>query len=515
MSFHRRSFHGHGGRRSTRRWAALAILGLTPTLALAWIGAGCSDSETPSGGFTYVDPGGTYGAEITVNVVGRGRVTTASGGLDCPSDCFAKLVFSSASADGAAGSIGLKAIPTPGASFEGWTFETDPIGSRGRGPDNCNPIKRPASQPSIDSKAEQITLPFGEATGTPPAGQEAACAAYTKVPLVYKITANFTKDPSTITDGGSDADAGDGGGGDILAAAPQIGASGREMGVTTSGYLYWMWHVAGGDGISYITSPTTSVLPANPITVQQPTLTISVVEFEREGVVYQSSLDNTLRIVRSGFSSPTTISAGPPPACSALAIDSSYNVYCRSQAGALLQWQYPSYSTMTTLYTGLPFGNDLVVESSSGPAYFSSSSAINSLPLSPIPDGGIATPTVIVSGRSSVANLETYSSSTHLWWTEFGDTFVASPSKSGPTTGTDTQLPNFPSGLSHLWPDTSSGGTYYYVANASNIYRAYYAGGGLSTLFKQGLTGIGGISADSQYVYWTQADGTVRRSTRF
>jgi hypothetical protein len=34
-------------------------------------------------------------------------------------------------------------------------------------------------------------------------------------------------------------------------------------------------------------------------------------------------------------------------------------------------------------------------------------------------------------------------------------------------------------------------------------------------MFRSGLSGIGGVAADSQYVYWTsQTDGRVRRGSR-
>ncbi len=187
---------------SLRRAPFLLALGLSPVAALAWLG--CSDDDKGGTASTaVVDPGGTYGAEVTVTVVGRGRVTTNVAGLDCPDNCFEKRIFANAAADGAAGGVALKAIPTPGIKFLGWKFEAEPIGSRGRGSDTCNPIKRAATVPAVGMNDLEITLPFGETDGTPPAGKETACTGFTKVPLVYRVTAQFEGAFPVVPDAGA------------------------------------------------------------------------------------------------------------------------------------------------------------------------------------------------------------------------------------------------------------------------------------------------------------------------
>ncbi|HVJ91868.1 MAG TPA: hypothetical protein VM580_18840, partial [Labilithrix sp.] len=161
----------------TRQRVGLAIVGLIPVVSLAWIG--CSDDEPAGSG--RVDPGGTFGAEVTVTVIGPGRVKGSLPGVDCPTRCFAKYIFESARADGATSTIGLKATASRGAKFKGWTFSSEPIGTQGRGPDKCNPVLRAGTDPGVDKSAAEIELPYGETTGTPPAGQEGPCGGYTKV----------------------------------------------------------------------------------------------------------------------------------------------------------------------------------------------------------------------------------------------------------------------------------------------------------------------------------------------
>ena len=120
-----------GVRRATRRAAVVLAIVVTPTAAVAW--AGCSSSSSNGAGSrTSADPGGTYGAEVAVSVVGRGRVLASLPGLNCPSDCYGSFVFADRNQDGAAGGVTLKAIPTKGVRFAGWRFEVLSVGTRGR-----------------------------------------------------------------------------------------------------------------------------------------------------------------------------------------------------------------------------------------------------------------------------------------------------------------------------------------------------------------------------------------------
>ena len=474
-----------------------------PVIAFAW--TGCGDDE-PDGaaGPTYVDPGGTHGAEITLTVKGRGRVTSDVPGLDCPSDCFAKHVFASATADGAAGKITLKATPTPGSRFSGWSFSTEPVGSRGRGPANCNPVLRPGSDPGGDKNAAEIELPYGETTGTPPAGQEGPCSTFTKVPVVYNVTATFATDPPTILDAGDD-----GGTGEVVYSSPQTGALSRDLGMTSNGRLFWHFQAGGQSYVAYGTSPSSSVVPQAPsLLATTPDSNITLFEVDPYGVVYQTSL-GTIYVVRYTTSIPTVI-PGTSPTCSALAMDSSYNVYCRTTS-SIIMWQYSTYTTPITLYTGVPSGTDLVVESASGPIYFSGNGSILSLPITDA-DGGIASPTTLIGSRVSPRGLEANSS--YFWWFESTTAFYTSSSKSGTPTALNTFLPSA-SGYQFSAGDPFDTNTFW-VASSTSIYQAMNNGvSASSTLFRGDLQNIGGIAVDSQYVYWSQLnDGVIRRASR-
>ncbi len=489
--------------RRARRLTAVAVLGLTPVIALGW--AGCSEDEKDAFGPAYVDPGGTHGAEISVSVLGRGRVTANVPGRDCPSDCFAKYIYTSAAADGAAGKVTLTATPTPGLKFKGWSFSTEPIGTRGRGPASCNPIMRAGSDPGVDKMALTIDLPYGETSGAAPAGQEGPCGAFTKVPVVYNVTAPFESDPPVNLDAGVDGDAGSGGL-ETIYNAPMLGAAARDVGITTGGYLYWRFTSGSSSGVAFGANPDGSA-PQTPQIIVSPTTTLNPFEVDPYGVVYQDANTGTISVIRYGLTSATAM-GGVPPVCTALAVDSSYNVYCRTSS-TIVQWLYPSYTAGTVLYTGLPSGSDLVVESSSGAMYFSSANAILSLPVSGA-DGSIATPTTVVSGLSSPSGLETNSS--RFFWLQFGGTVYASSSKNAPTTSYSTSVPV----SAQFLAEDKNSSSFFWAASSSAIYHAYYFGGsgpGATQPFRTGLSGILGMTADSSYVFTAHSDGSIRRAS--
>jgi hypothetical protein len=483
--------------RFTTRHGLVVMLGLVPILAVAW-SAGCSDS-TDGGGGNFVDPGGTFGAEITLTVTGRGRVTANIPGLDCPSDCFAKYIFPSATADGAAGGLTLKAQPTPGSSFKGWSFAAEPIGSAGRGPESCNPIKRPGSLPAVAAAALEISLPFGEVEGTPPAGKEAECAAYRKVPTVYKLTANFDVD---IVDAGVDA-----GSGELLYASPTVGATGLDVGIA-GGRLFWRYSSSGYHGIAYGDLPTGSA-PQTAFPIVSPVSSIDQFEVDPSGVVYQ--IGSTVRFI-SSIGTPQVQTMSPPAGtCYAVAADTLGNVYCRT-FNSIVRWPNP-YITQQTVYTGIPFGYDLLIDN--GKIYYSASSGpsgsgIYSLSLS-AGDGGTAAPTLFASTSTagSLSGLE--SSGSYIWWAS-SSLYACSAASCFTPTNTGSSIGATGVTGARMANDTSS--IYFWAASSSTIYQSYYAGGASTTVFKSGLSGIGGIAADSSYVYWTQGDGSVRRAPK-
>jgi len=477
-----------------RRGTTAAILGAAPIVVLAW--TGCSDDPPTAAGGGTVDPGGTHGAEIQITIKGRGRVTSDIPGIDCPSSCFAKFVFPSASADGAAGGVTLKASPTPGLKFLGWSFDTEVVGSRGRGPAACNPVKRAATQPSVNVNDAEITLPFGEVDGTPPEGQEAACAGYTKVPVLYRVTASFETEPAQI-DAGVDAGTTDA----VVYEPPQVGADARQIGMAQD-RLYWLYMANGFSGIAYGANPSSPSVPQTPVTVLSPASgqTVSIFEVDHAGVVYQTA--SGVFFVRTGTTTPVPMGSNPGT-CRALAADTASNVYCRTDS-EIVVWPSPSYAKYEVLFTNVPSGNDLAVDATAGTVHFSTVNAINELSLADA-DGSEASPTVIVSDRSNPSGLE---SGAYLWWVELGRLYASEKApastarQTGPINVTATSIA----------PDTES--TYFWAANTTTIYRAHYLGGASTQTFKTGLSGVTGVAADSTYVYWTQNDGRVRRAPK-
>jgi hypothetical protein len=321
------------------------------------------------------------------------------------------------------------------------------------------------------------------------------------VPAVYNVTATFETDAPVDLDSGSD-----GGSLPVAYNPPVIGAIGREIGLTQSNYLYWHFVAGGQSGIAYDSNPSGGGVHTASVIVE-PGTPIVLFEVDPYGVAYQDNL-GAIRMIRYGQVSPALMGGGAQ-SCTALAVDTSYNVYCRTST-TVLQWTYgSSYASPVVLYSGLPSGNDLHVESASGALYFSSSSAVLSLPISGA-DGSVATPTTIVSGSVGSTNLE--ANSTRFFWLDSSGYVRASSGKSSGATAYDTSVPPSTS-FKYLAQDPNTT-THFWVASASAIYHAYYIGGtsqGATMPLRTGLSGIGGLTADSNYVYTSHADGTIRR----
>jgi hypothetical protein len=482
--------------RRLRRIGTVAAVGLTPVIALAW--AGCGDDDTPNASISNVDPGGTWGAEVTVTIKGRGRVLSATPGVDCPGNCFTKYIFANQAADGGSGGLGLKAMATPGSRFTGWTFDTTtPIGSRGRGSPNCNPISRPGANASVDTNATDIVLPFGETQGTGPEGQ--SCAGQTTVPVVYNITANFDTPPPPPEAGP------DGGGALEVVYNPSVsGATGKEIGLAGS-YMFWRYGSSGYDGIAFGQSPTSGTQQTAQ-SIVFPTTYFLAFEIDTYGVVYQTA-SNVLNLIRPSLNPTVTpINGGSSTSsqCNAVAVDSNQNVYCRTSS-TLMQWSsIDNYATPKLLYGGLPSGSNLALESATGSFWYSSGSTIYSN-LIQGPDSG--TPNTIVLGASSPSNLELFSS--RLVWLQSGGAYGANSTALNQT-GTSLNLP-FGS-YQFIAPDYNNSSDLW-IASSSAIYHVSNTGGNPQPL-RTDLSGIGGIASYSSYVFVSQADGTIRRISR-
>lgn len=470
-----------------RRLLVVSAVGLTPVGALAW--AGCSDDDN-GGGLLAADPGGTHGAEVVLNVSGLGRVVSLTPGIDCPGTCFTKYAFPSATADGAAGQLRLKAEPTSGAKFLGWTFETTPGPAAGRFPE-CNPITRPATQPPVNASDLEIGLPFGEAVGTAPPGKEASCSGALKVPVLYNITAKFE---ATLPDTGG------GGSGEIVYQPPSgtTGALARRMGMM-SGILYFEFTSTTGSGIAFGTNPQNdSAQPAQQLVA--PTDTITRIDFDPSGIAYQTSFGSFA--IFPGDLSTTALSGGPN--CTAMKVDAFGDVYCRAGT-ALWRWNAGAYDfAPTQLYDSLASGQDFEVTSNA--TFYTTPSEIRTIPTD-LGDAGASS--IIVSGQSSPQRL--VDDGSNFFWSTLSSgvfTSMRTPSSIAYSTGV-------PSGtVVQLAVDTSIGGAW--VAQTNAIYQVSYSSIVPTDKqpFQSGLSGVGGVAVDTSYVYWSDGDGTVRRAPK-
>lgn len=490
------------------RLLALGAVVLAPTMVLTWMGCSSDPESTgTTGPRVNVDPGGTFGAEISLKVIGRGRVVTDLPGLDCPTDCFSRIVFRERTEKGADGTIKLKAIPTMGARFAGWKFETAALGARGKGPDECNPITRDGTTPSVDTNAAEIALPYGESNGVPPKGQEANCGAFTTVPTLYNVVATFVDE--SILDGGGDVD---GGPGEVLYESPMVGAQAREIGIVAS-RLYWKFVNGASHGIA--TGPTLTTPNATP-QVAVPAVG-PIDRFESDAFVVIQKSNGELSFFNGG-TSPTVLPSAPLT-CNEMTSDSSA-IYCQS-GDTLSSWTTGAVGP-TVLYTGLPTGADrlasdntylYVVDNSQGAGLSTisrTSRAGN--------DGGAATLTTLLSNQTNPIRLKVGSS--RSYWINYDGANIVGEGRTA-STGSSISTVNATaqSGMRFLTPDPSNTSVAYIgvvpVGNAgdSKILRVSTSSTSMTT-FRSGISSLGGIAVDSSYVYWTAADGRVYRALK-
>lgn len=491
----------------TRALGAMATGAALSAGLFAYVG--CS-SDKPQEGTPQVDPGGTYGAEVTLSVQGRGRVLSKEfAGIDCPTSCFESFVFKDKDTRGVAG-ITLVAKPTEGGRFLGWKLEAAPVASRGRGPAECQPMTRQSATPGVSGSALEITLPFGDVKAAAPAGKEAACDAYTAVPVAYRVIATFEGD-TPIVDAGPDAPL-DGGSGELLFDTPMVGAVGRGIGVT-GGRLYWQWDVGGQSAVS-----TGSVAGgvANNIVALGPMITQFAVD---QHVVFQTNA-GSLSSIAGGDTN--VVSLAGASTCVAVASDTQ-NAYCRTAGpnGEIHAWTAATGTGPSTHVTGLPSGTDLSVDTSTFYLSDNASGAANAGTVGSIArptDGGVAALTPIAQNQSSPTELQ-HNTSRVAWVnydtnTNVGTALAASRFGGALVTAIPATL-----GLRTVAMDPSSTVTFFGLVtsaapNGSAIYRAS-AAGGTPTVFRSQLTGVGGIAVDSTHLYWTDGNARVFRTRKF
>jgi hypothetical protein len=490
-----------------RLFARVALGILLLTMTAIGILSSCDSSEVPAA--IDVGTGGTYGAEISLSVVGRGRVTTSPAVIDCPSNCFGRIVFPSASTDGGDGGITLIAQDTPGAHFTGWTFADAELGARGHGPPQCSPMTRRTSVPPSENGSTVISVPFGETQGTPPHGHEAECAAFTNVSLAYAVTATFEDDlPTPGFDSAIDpADQ------DVLFLPVAERSAAKEIGVT-SGYAYWRFEVDGLSGIagSDLASYTASVIVA-------PGQVVRSFDVDRHAVFQYD--DGSLWVILAGAMTTTPLGMAPP--CAALASD-ALNVYCRAALDggtAIYAWPVtaPDAATPPSIIHLLPPGNDLGVDTQR--FYFSEDNGVFGGPAKVLSvtrladvDGQAPVFTTLALGQTSPLTMAV-GPSYLAWIDDLRNGTFASRSASkffqqsvpadGPAASTLRYVVADP-GIDQYWVGVGDDGN-----GAWLIYRVT-SGTSSTTFFRTGTTDLGGIAVDATHVYWTRPNGRVYRA---
>jgi hypothetical protein len=506
---------------------ALGALLLTMTAIGLW--PSCDSSEVPAA--IDVGTGGTYGAEISLSVIGRGRVTTNPPAIDCPSDCFARIVLPSASVDGGDGGVTLIAQDTAGAHFVGWSFAEVDLGARGRGPPQCSPMTRKTSVPAAVDPSTVISVPFGETQGTPPPGHEAECAAFTSVSLAYAVTAKFEEDPPIP---GFDA-AIDPADLDVLFYPTDPSSQANEIGVT-SGYAYWRFSIGGRPDMSGVAgSYLASGGPFNEIVA--PDQSIRLFHVGRHAV-FQTT-DGTLRVILAGSTNQGSANTlGGAPTCLALASDAQ-NVYCRAAldgGSAIYAWPATGGdASAPSIVHLLPPGNDLGVDTQR--FYFSEDNSVfdigppNANVLSVARDadvdGGSPTFTTLASGQASPFGMSV-GPSYLAWFDSLRDGTLAARSASKfvqfpapPPTGPDAGLLLAATFTPYVAADPITNDYWVGAGNGGNggnagwqIYKIT-AGTSNTTLFRSGAPGtayLGGLAVDATYVYWTRSNGRIYRA---
>jgi len=485
-------------RRLGRGITLVAVLGL-PVCGLYLQTAGCSSSS--SNGPTTAPPGGTFGALVTVHVVGGGRVHSSPAGVDCPGSCAHSFIFDQAT-DGALAGVTLTAEGTAAWKFTGFTFNQVNVAGRGEGPAACQPITRPSSgpPPGVGVNAATMTLPPAEVSGTSEAEGGAFCGAYTKLPAAYDITATFV---STMPQEGGTVDGGmDGGGPDMLYDRPTSNAIGRRIFyMENTSQVLWQTDDGAQSTISY-----GAVSGFSHGTVATSSL-ISKFWGGTGAVAYQSS--GSLYGVFSPYTTSTLFSFAPT--CAALTADSTY-AYCLGTDGTFARWSHFSPSTTIPLDNGFFNVSSLDNDPAQSFAIFSDTIGNVSRVSTTTFDGGMpqtdAGLVQVATGQLSPHEIHV-ANQTAYFITNTSQIVSAPVIGGGPvsTIGishsglTSFAVDPFESFIvAAIVPSTATG--------ASSVIRISLPGGTTTTI-RSGLTGVGGVATDGNYVFWTDITGRV------
>lgn len=497
-------------RRRRRSILVLGALALALPCAFAGCVAGCSSDAPPEPNpepRPEPDPGGTYGAEINVHVVGRGRVKDVIGGLACPTQCFARYVYRDRATAGGTDRATLTAEPAQGARLVGWTFDAAPLGTRGRGPAECSPVKRAGALPQSDAAALTIPLAFGETQGTAPIGREAECASHLTVPLAYNVTATFAELP--VADGG---DAGDSGViGEVHLEPPVLGFEGKNIGVyggTTDSLVYWRLDQG---ATTQIARATISGATKSVTTVTNSTAT-SVVLFDVGALIGWQTADGTIGILRASAGSASALvfpSGGTT--CRAFASTSSM-LYCRTD-DSIVGWD-PFGGSKQIVHTGLsPIGATIAVTQATSALLFADSNGDGGVAIKSAPgfgDGGVPFMETVVPAVARDPLLLAVNAS-NVFWLDFDGTNGRGHQAAIITGSTTFDIGSASSpGVRFLRLDPKSE-TGSFLASPDSILQAK---GTALTTFRPKVPSLGGLAVGDSFVYWTQKDGRVLRAPR-
>ena len=485
------------------------------------LGAGivsACDSSTDATA-SALDPGPTFGVEVTVNVSGNGRVVSTPGSIDCPSSCFTRITSADHDFDGADLGMTLTATAGAGSHFVGWSTLPLVSGTRARGPAECSPMTRNALGPPIGPLDNTVVLPYGETQGTPPKGLEAECAPYTTVPVAFALVATFAEDPAQPFFGQDAATPGE-----VVFEPPTDGTDvAREIGVHGN-LLYVRYDHQNQNG-------TTSLIMSGP----KDGSAALMVQFESiESTVYRLvSIGPNLVAQDEDFVlstlNLTTLARGTQSlgvGCSSLATDDR-SAYCRFTSGGqsyLYTWPLDGSGFVQYVYT-LPNGSDLAVDDAS--VYFTQvptnlgvfgGATIESAPKAP-DASGLPDAAVLVPGLNAPSHLT--ATSTDLIWLDIDDQSLLSEVSHAPKTGAEAGLSNDLSApISTIAVDPVDARIFYVatVASATNgggeIHRYRTDGGKVTDIALYGIPSLNGLAVDETYVYWTENDGRVYRAPK-
>ncbi len=483
-----------------RRLTVLAVLALPSGMYLQTAGCSSSSSIAP----TTAPPGGTFGALVTVHVVGGGRVYSQPTGVDCPGSCAHSFIFDQGT-DGALSGVRLTAEGTLAWKFAGFTFNQVSVASRGEGPGSCQPISRQSSPApaGVDTSSLSMTLPPAEVTGTSEAEGGAFCSSYTRIPAAYDVTATFVS--TSPTDGGGMVDGGDAGGPDMLYDRPTLNAIGRRifyMGSTNQ----VLWQTDDGaqstvsygaaGGFSHGTVTTTSL-------IQKFWGGSSALAFQSSGTLYG---------VFSPFTTTTLFSFAPN--CAALTADGTY-AYCFGTDGTYARWSRFSPSTTIAIDNGFFNVSGLDNDPGQSFAVFSDNGGNVSRVSTTLFDGGMPQTDA---GLIQIATSQFSPHEVHVLGASAY--FIANSSQlaSAPTIGGGpvSSIGTTHFGLTSFAVDPFEA---FIVAaivpsqgvGQSSIIRVSLPAGTTTTL-RSGLTGVGGVATDGNYVFWTDINGRVSKA---